>query len=301
VKVTGRYTDGTKFSETVAARETPLAALGHLWARTRVVDREDRFRAHPSDELKREIVALAIQHTLLTRFTAFIAVDESGGVVNKDGARRKLVQPVEMPAQWAPQLAAAPVFTAGAGGRPHWPAAPTMAVAGKKVQATVAAAKSSAAQAMGRLFSSAMGPASPGREAPPMAREEVAQLAGPVDRASLEPALEALLKAVAEARVQLARGATPAPDALEKARAALLQALARSAIAGELPLLQKFLRASAVELVAALAAGPGAALGTLVALFARHAAALVAAREEARAALGHRGKPAPDSFWEATI
>lgn len=299
VKVTGRYDDGTRFSETVAAREAPLAALGHLWARTRVVDLEDRFRAHPSDELKREIVALAIQHTLLTRFTAFVAVDESGGVVNKDGARRKLVQPVEMPAQWAPQLAAAPVFTAGAGGHPYRKAAPTMAVAGK-LQATMAAAKSSAAQAVGRLFSSAMGPASP--EAPPMVREqEVAQFAGPVDRASLEPALEALLKAVAEARAQLARGATPPPDALEKARTALLQALARSAIASELPLLQKFLRASAVELVAALAAGPGSALGPLVALFARHAAALVAAREEVRAALGHRGKPAPDSFWEATI
>jgi hypothetical protein len=53
--------------------------------------------------------------------------------------------------------------------------------------------------------------------------------------------------------------------------------------------------------VAALSAGPGAALGLLVALFARHAAALVAAREEVRAALGDRGKPAPDSFWEATI
>lgn len=295
VKVTGRYADGSSFSETVAAREAPLAALGHLWARTRVVDLEDRFRAQPSDELKREIVALAIQHTLLTRFTAFVAVDETGGVVNKDGARRKLVQPVEMPAQWAPQLASMPVMAAGAGGLPHRPV-PTMAVAGK-LQATMAAAKSTAAAAVGRFFSSGIA----SREPPPMAREEVATLAGPVDRASLEPAMEALFKAVAEARAELARGALPAPDALEKARAALLQALASSSIASALPLLQKFLRASAVELVAALSAGPGAPLAPLVALFARHAAALVAARDELRAALGDRGKPPPDSFWEATI
>src|SRR5262249_31600833 len=45
---------------------------------------------------------LAVKHTLLTRFTAFVVVDESE-TVNKDGACRTVVQPVEMPDRWEMQ------------------------------------------------------------------------------------------------------------------------------------------------------------------------------------------------------
>src|SRR5205085_3276384 len=40
IKVTGRWRDGKPFEEIVEARPTPVAALGHLWARTRVADLE---------------------------------------------------------------------------------------------------------------------------------------------------------------------------------------------------------------------------------------------------------------------
>src|SRR5205085_5373312 len=45
------------------------------------------------------IIALSTDHTLLTRSTPFVVVDESE-VVNPDGTRRKVVQPVAMPARW---------------------------------------------------------------------------------------------------------------------------------------------------------------------------------------------------------
>ena len=100
VTVTGRFADGGKYSEAIEPREAPLAAIDHLWARARIVDLEDEFRAAHSEKIKKEIIALSIKHTVLTRFTAFVVIDPE--VVNK-GSRRTVVQPVEMPAEWAPQ------------------------------------------------------------------------------------------------------------------------------------------------------------------------------------------------------
>src|SRR5205814_9884793 len=77
----------------------------HLWARARVTDLEDRFRLETGeqDKIRKEIIALAIDHTLLTRFTSFVVVDESE-IVNKGGEGHKVVQPVHMPAQWEMEL-----------------------------------------------------------------------------------------------------------------------------------------------------------------------------------------------------
>ena len=76
-------------------------AVAQLWARTRVADLEDRYRLDENrrDEIKSEIVKLAVAHRLLTRFTAFLAVDEAE-IVAKGGDPRKVVQPVHMPDQW---------------------------------------------------------------------------------------------------------------------------------------------------------------------------------------------------------
>src|SRR5262249_21408032 len=115
VKVTGRFADGARFTETLEAREAPLAAIDHLWARARVVELEDEFRATQSDKARKEIIALSIQHTVLTRFTAFVVIDQE--VVHAGGQRRTVVQPVAMPAEWAPQpvtLARGPMLTMAA-------------------------------------------------------------------------------------------------------------------------------------------------------------------------------------------
>jgi len=111
------------------------------------------------------------------------------------------------------------------------------------------------------------------------------------EREKVRLALEAFLRTFVAAR----DGRAGAQE-LEQARLDLLRALGESlAIATAVPLLQAFLRAAAVELVAAVA--DGAADG---ALYARHARMLEAARDQARAAVGEAGAPA-GSFWEASI
>ena len=59
---------------------------------------------------------------MLTRFTAFVVVDESE-VVNQDGTRRKIVQPVEMPAQWEMEMGS-PMHITGAMAMMSFPSAP---------------------------------------------------------------------------------------------------------------------------------------------------------------------------------
>ena len=83
-------------------------------------------------------------------------------------------------------------------------------------------------------------------------------------------------------------------ETLEKARMDLMKALADAlVIATAVPLLQAFLRSAAVEIVAALKAGAAPP-------FDKHAAALQAALDEARAPLGATMVKA-GSFWEASI
>ncbi len=101
VTIKGRYADGKPFETKVKAKAIDLPAIGHLWARVRVADLEDRYRLEPANQaaIQKEIVALAVAHTLLTRFTAFVVVDEKE-IVNKGGEGRTVVQPVHMPALW---------------------------------------------------------------------------------------------------------------------------------------------------------------------------------------------------------
>lgn len=336
VRVRGTYSDGKKFEARLEPQDAPgLGALAHLWARARVTDLEDRFRAGPGEQtaVRAEIVALAIQHTLLTRFTAFVVVDESE-VVNRTGARREVVQPVEQPARWAPQGAplAAQASFAGAGGLTR-SSAPVLAApspvnarapsgAGPKLEASLPAPqRSSKKGSIAKVARSVMADvsqllgvgaaasfqASPGslgsQVAPGSIKTEVEQpdWVPPEERAPVEKALEALVNAVAEARQKLAAGQLPTPAALEKARKELLSALKASALATQLPALQRFLRQGAVELVAALKA-KGATAAQLSPLFEKQARALEAARDEARGPLqGHAKPAAPAAFWEASI
>jgi Ca-activated chloride channel family protein len=113
VRVRGTYADGKKFEETVKARHVDLPAVAQLWAKSRITDLEDRFRLVPGAQaqITREIVALSKQHSILTRFTAFVVIDHSE-IVNRAGERRTMVEPVETPAQW--QVLESPRAEAGA-------------------------------------------------------------------------------------------------------------------------------------------------------------------------------------------
>jgi Ca-activated chloride channel family protein len=257
VVVSGTFADGTKFKETVKPGEIDLPAIGNLWARTRVTDLEDRFRLEPAkqDELKKEIIALAIRHTLLTRFTSFVVVDESE-VVNKGGEGQKVVQPVHLPAQWEAQelekRCEAPAGLAGSGSvgmnrmkcadASMAPPAPPMAC--KPSPAPRASAKKSGKSMFG-LF---------GGKDDEAAYEEPQPKVTDADRKSFEKALAALRKALEAARAELEKGRVPSAGAVDKARKALIHELAGSPLGTTLGALQRLLRSALLELVAALGA-----------------------------------------------
>jgi Ca-activated chloride channel homolog len=116
VVVFGRYTgtassasaielEGSSFGEryhvTVPRAREAIASgwLGASWARARIRDLEDRYAAGESRH-ESEIVSISKQFTVLSRFTAFVAVDHSE-VVNRGGHVKSIVQPVEEVRGWS--------------------------------------------------------------------------------------------------------------------------------------------------------------------------------------------------------
>ena len=208
--------------------------------------------------MKKEIIDLSIKHLLLTRFTAFVVVDESE-TVSERGARRTAVQPVEIPDRWE---------------------------LGNMVLRSVAMAKlpqglNQAETRMGQteLFHRA----SPGTsglfnrvfrskrswtsEPPPRDDDFIDSDRKPVSkaqRAALEKAVAALAKALKNAGERLDAGDVPDAEPIELARQALLQALGTSGAAvGFDAGLQKFLRSKLVELIAAFSSGSLASSRTI--------------------------------------
>ena len=108
--------------------------------------------------------------------------------------------------------------------------------------------------------------------------------------------MEAFSRALRSARDELAASRVPGAEALDKARKDLLKVVTASPLGPHLPLLQRFLRAAAVELVAACAAA-GANSQILKDLFERHAKAFEDARLETERVLA----AGPERFWEETV
>jgi Ca-activated chloride channel family protein len=79
--------------------------LAASWARAHLRDLEDQYAAGARGELAQQIVRISKQFSVLSRFTAFVAIDRSA-VVNKGGVLHPVVQPVEKPAGWGPGDAA---------------------------------------------------------------------------------------------------------------------------------------------------------------------------------------------------
>jgi Ca-activated chloride channel family protein len=111
------------------------AAVPAIWARAHIRDLEDHYASGTGDleTLEQRIVAVSLRHRVLSRFTAFLAVDRSARV-NPDGAPRMVTQAVEAPADWdmldscimrSPQAPAQMLV----GGAPAAPAAPATGAA----------------------------------------------------------------------------------------------------------------------------------------------------------------------------
>ena len=97
--------DGTSLGDPLrmtVARDVEAAASSHAlaasWARAHIRDLEDRY-ATGERRLERDIVAVSKRFSVLSRFTAFLAIDRDE-VVNPGGSLREVVQPVEMPSGW---------------------------------------------------------------------------------------------------------------------------------------------------------------------------------------------------------
>ncbi|MEM7475841.1 MAG: VIT domain-containing protein [Planctomycetota bacterium] len=82
------------------------AAIAALWGRTRIRELEDRFifDGNRDQELQSEIVRCSLECNVLSRFTAYVAVDHSEKV-GDGGKPHKLLQPTELPEGWLPPVA----------------------------------------------------------------------------------------------------------------------------------------------------------------------------------------------------
>lgn len=117
IRVSGRRPDGSDWQQRVTAAEGNETTVRTMWARQHVRDLEDEYRAETHNtrarkRLEERITETSLDHGVLCRFTAFVAVDDSATVSN--GEPRQVTQPVEQPAGWERQGAQAPASPAPA-------------------------------------------------------------------------------------------------------------------------------------------------------------------------------------------
>jgi hypothetical protein len=125
-RVTARDASGGTWRQEITAERTNSPMLLPLWGRSRVRELEDQYARSSSSsnqKLQTQIVAISLESHILSRFTAYVAVDRAE-VVNKGGVQEQIVQPVEQPGGWSIPVAAAPIMreammpaSAGAGAK----------------------------------------------------------------------------------------------------------------------------------------------------------------------------------------
>ncbi len=81
-------------------REAANSSLGSLWARAKVDDLMDLDligvqRGKVKEEIREEIIQVALKHRIMTQFTSFVAVEET--VITAGGKPTTIAVPVEMP------------------------------------------------------------------------------------------------------------------------------------------------------------------------------------------------------------
>lgn len=101
------------FTTTLPARVAPEAvAVQTIWARSVVRDLEDDYASYGADdELAARLVAHSVRFGVLSRFTAFVAVDPEH---TDAGPLTEVVQPVEQPSGWVTNVGYAQAGGAGA-------------------------------------------------------------------------------------------------------------------------------------------------------------------------------------------
>jgi Ca-activated chloride channel family protein len=123
VFITGRSVAAGGMREQLVAREpatgADAAAATAVWARGRIRDLEDHYvTSGQSAEIAGQIVAVSKRFSVLSRFTAYLAVDRTE-VVNPGGEVRTITQPVEMPDGWGDEEKTLSRGGGGTSGRPR--------------------------------------------------------------------------------------------------------------------------------------------------------------------------------------
>jgi hypothetical protein len=101
LRILGRDVAGNPWQQQIAACPRTASAVLALWGRARVRELEDRYAAGAKDPeaLAHQIVEVSLASHVLSRFTAYVAVDRAE-VVNPQGKQHKIIQPVEIPSGW---------------------------------------------------------------------------------------------------------------------------------------------------------------------------------------------------------
>lgn len=229
--VRGRDAQGLPCSEVQVGRARAGRAAAWQWARGRVRELEDRFATGRGDRalLEQQIVRTSLGFGVLSRFTAFVAVDRAE-VVNVGGAQHHVTQPVESPSGWAQAGGPAPQAELKRRAAPS--PAPAQAAADRlQAPSRPKGAAAFAPEALHEREEEAARPAP--RPAPPPA----ASVAAPIIAPSMPPperegVLEKSKRAVTEllGRARPSKVAAAAPEASERALVAKLLSSTRDAL-----------------------------------------------------------------------
>ncbi|MGH9278476.1 MAG: VWA domain-containing protein, partial [Acidimicrobiales bacterium] len=98
ITLTARRPDSSTWTETVVPHAVTNPAVRTVWARAHVRDLEDRYAVDGNEARANTIVAVSLTYGVLSRFTAFVAIDPSDPTGST--TPRPVVQPVESPAMW---------------------------------------------------------------------------------------------------------------------------------------------------------------------------------------------------------
>ncbi|HEY9680229.1 MAG TPA: VIT domain-containing protein [Oculatellaceae cyanobacterium] len=271
IRVKGKFANGSSFDTEVAAQVIDLPALAQLWAKSRILELEDKYRVEvrpaQKEDQRKQIIAIAIEHSVLTKFTAFVVVDEKE-IVDANGELRKVVQPVMSPQGWEMEAtdaiqvtSAAPRYRALYSG----PAQPASGI-GDAWGSGISAASQSLPGGWGAPAQIPPPSQSPPRspQVPPdpdffpesgtwraFAPMEPKK-ASPERKSNLKEVFQRLTTLIEQCFKDILNGIVPNVDKLEGARTDLINELTISSIAGSVPEVQKFLRSDLVKLIAAI-------------------------------------------------
>lgn len=92
---------GGKWRERVPGTAGKGSAVSSVWARALIRELEDQFTIGRGDmvALERRILETSLRFSVLSRFTAYVAIDRAEKV-NPDGEQHRVIQPVEAPDGW---------------------------------------------------------------------------------------------------------------------------------------------------------------------------------------------------------